>query len=1138
MCAEKHSDREARADLAATAADRGDPSACTVGADSADSGPADLGAVSRDGTLATLGTGAAAGDATRGPADLTATPGAGATAGAATDAPGSHAGAGDAVVTPRTEPTSGPPPDPASATVNDRRVDGATVASVGAPREATALRAASAIPGYEIVGELGRGGMGVVYRARQILLNRAVALKMILAGQHAGGEAAARFLAEAEAVAKLQHPNIVQIFHIDEHDGFPFFEMEFVGGGSLADRLDGTPRPAREAARLVETLARAMAEAHRRGVVHRDLKPGNILLTPEGVPKVADFGLAKLVDVESGLTRTDSVLGSPSYMAPEQAEDKNKGIGPAADLYALGAILYELLVGRPPFRGATVLETLNQVKTAEPVSPSRLVPGLPRDLETIALKCLQKEPPRRYASADALGEDLRRFLAGEPIAARPVGAAERAWRWCKRNPALAGLMAAVATLLVAVAAGATAAAFRESRSNKQLETSLYFHRIALAHRELSVDNLGRALRLLDECPKDLRRWEWDYLNRLCRVDPLILHDPGNREVTSVAFSPDGERLAAAGGDGTVKVWNCRTCAVVRVLDAQAHYVFSVAFHPEGRYLASAGANREVRVWDLTTGTIAFTCPGYTGAHIGTAYGVAFSPDGRHLAAGSDGAVNIWDWRNRQLLHALPGHAKRGGICVAFSPDGRRLASGSWRGSVMIWDAETGERLHTLSGHLQPVSALAFSPDGGRLVSVSFDKYLMVWDTTSGRRLDTRREHDGLSLGVAFSPDGARLATVGEDKTVRVWDSATGQEALVLRGHTDMSQCVAFSPDGRRLASCGRDGTIRFWDATPLQENERQEALTFSQQAEAWNIALSPDGRWVASTGQAAPDRLAAPVKVWDVRSGGEGVEFTGHAGVAFCVAWHPDGQRIASAGQDNERDFFVVKVWDARTGQVAFALPGGAETLTVAFSPDGRHLVTGGGGSDRAVQVWDAQTGREVGSPGAHDREIRGLAFSPDGRYLSSASADGTVKLWDATQLGEKQEARRTLRARSGQIALNTAFSPEGRRLVTGGEENTVKIWDLQTGQELQTLRGHKGDVWAVAFSPDPDGRWVASAGEDSTVKLWDSHTGALVRNFRGHTGLVSSIAFSPDGRLLLSGSRDKTVKVWDVTPLHQKHEE
>jgi serine/threonine-protein kinase len=307
------------------------------------------------------------------------------------------------------------------------------------------------IPGYSIIGELGRGGMGVVYRARQERLNRAVALKMILAGEHAPPEAAVRFLGEAEAVARLHHPNIVQVHAFGEHDGRPYLEMEYVAGGSLADRLDGTPWPAREAARVVETLARVMQEVHRLAIVHRDLKPANVLLTGDGRPKIADFGLAKWLDVESGLTRTDHVVGSPSYMAPEQAEGKAGAVGPAADVYALGAILYELLTGGPPFRAATALETLEQVKTAEPVTPRRLRPGLSRDLETICLKCLRKEPARRYDSASDLAEDLRRFGAGEPIRARPVVAWERAWRWCRREPAWATLAAALVAGFLGVA---------------------------------------------------------------------------------------------------------------------------------------------------------------------------------------------------------------------------------------------------------------------------------------------------------------------------------------------------------------------------------------------------------------------------------------------------------------------------------------------------------------------------------------------------------------------------------------------------------------------------------------------------------------------------------------------------------------
>jgi serine/threonine-protein kinase len=328
-----------------------------------------------------------------------------------------------------------------------------------APRE----RPLPTVEGYETLCELGRGGMGVVYRARQILLNRPCVLKMILAGAHADAETVARFLVEAEAVARLQHPNVVQIRHIGEAEGLPFFELEYVDGGSLDKRLDGTPWKAGQAAEFVEALARGVAEAHRLGIVHRDLKPANILMTAEGAPKITDFGLAKSLTKDAGLTRSDSIMGSPGYMAPEQAQGRTKEVGPPADVYALGAILYEILTGRPPFTGATVLETLEQVRTIEPVAPSRLVPRLPRDVETIALKCLHKDPARRYGSAVALAEDLRRFLDGKTILARPVGPIERGWRWCRRNTVVAGLAAALTTIMLAATAASLIAYQHMSR---------------------------------------------------------------------------------------------------------------------------------------------------------------------------------------------------------------------------------------------------------------------------------------------------------------------------------------------------------------------------------------------------------------------------------------------------------------------------------------------------------------------------------------------------------------------------------------------------------------------------------------------------------------------------------------------------
>jgi tetratricopeptide (TPR) repeat protein/tRNA A-37 threonylcarbamoyl transferase component Bud32 len=307
------------------------------------------------------------------------------------------------------------------------------------------------VPGYEMLGELGRGGMGVVYKARQLRLNRIVALKMILAPDHASPEASLRFLAEAESIARIHHPHVIQIFAFGDHDGRPYFEMEYVDGGSLADRASAKAWPVADAARLIETVARAIDVAHGLGVVHRDLKPANILLTADGIPKVADFGLAKCLDTETGLTRTEWIVGSPSYMAPEQAGKSDKPIGPRADVYSLGAILYELLTGRPPFQAGTVLETLEQVRSVEPIAPARLRPKLPRDLVTICLKCLSKEPARRYETAADLADDLRRFQAFEAIRARPVGMYERVWRWCRRGPVVASMAIALFAVLVGVA---------------------------------------------------------------------------------------------------------------------------------------------------------------------------------------------------------------------------------------------------------------------------------------------------------------------------------------------------------------------------------------------------------------------------------------------------------------------------------------------------------------------------------------------------------------------------------------------------------------------------------------------------------------------------------------------------------------
>jgi WD40 repeat protein/serine/threonine protein kinase len=1058
---------------------------------------------------------------------------------------------------------------------------------------------------YKLVEQVGEGGMGSVWMAQQTEpVRRLVALKVIKPGMDSR-QVLARFEAERQALALMDHQNIAKVFDGGIHEGRPYFVMELVKGVPITRYCDDHHLTCRERLGLFVDVCRAVQHAHQKGIIHRDLKPSNVLVAQydgRPVPKVIDFGIAKAagqpLTEKTLVTGFGAVVGTPEYMSPEQAELNNQDIDTRSDVYSLGVLLYELLTGTTPLardrvKGTALLEVLRLVREEEPPRPSTRVStatGLPdvaarRGLEPrklrgllrgepdwIVMKALEKDRARRYETASGLAEDLQRYLNDEPVQACPPSAWYRLRKFARRNrravatAGIAGLGLALAVAALATSTVMIARALRsETYAKGQLADTLererveaYFHRITLAHHALTADDLGRALELLRDCPEDLRGWEWHYLMRLCRVEPLVLRD--RTEVNSVAFSPDGRFIAAACGDGTIKVWEGHTGKAVQRFDAHSGPVFSVAYHPGGKHLATVGADHRVKVWDLTTGKAVFSEHCDTVHHVGAAYCVAFSPgDGHQLGVGNDGAVEIWDWRNRRVEHSLPGHQKRA-INLAFSPDGSRLASGNWRGSVMLWDPQAGgDPLRSFAEPREarfPVAALAFSPDGGQLATASYGRRVDVWATTTGELL-RRLPHGGLVMGVAYCAGGRRLVSSGEDKTVRVWDTTDGREVLVLRGHDGICGCVASSPDGHRLASAGVDGTIRIWDATPLQNQNGQEVLSFAQHGdEVWTVAVSPDGQKIASGG------MDTRVKVWDARTGLVSAEFARHTGVIFSAAWDPEGKRLASAGRDGE--LFTVKVWEvppsrnvglptgpaggslreaggvptgkpegfAQTGQPAFELPRGPEEyFAVAFSPDGKHLVTGR--ADGAVQVWDARNGKAVGTLGTHDRQVpvRGVVFSHRGQYLASASADGQVRLWDATRLTEKQVPLRIPGARHRGQGLTLAFSPDGRRLVTGGERHTAKIWDVETGKELKTLEGHGGDIHAVAFSPN--GLWVAAGGEGSTVRVWDSRTGNLVRSFRGHTGLVSSLAFSTDGRLV-SGSRDRTVKVWDVSRLDE----
>jgi eukaryotic-like serine/threonine-protein kinase len=1016
--------------------------------------------------------------------------------------------------------------------------------------------------------------MGVVYQARQLSLNRLVALKMIRSAHLAGETDVDRFQAEAEAAGGLDHPNIVPIYEVGERDGQHFFSMKLVEGGSLAQQMGRFHADPRAAARLLVKIARAVHYAHQCGVLHRDLKPANILLDRLGEPQVIDFGLAKRVEADSSITLSGSVLGTPHYMAPEQAAGQTRRLTTASDIYSLGAILYQLLTGKLPFDAPTPLEVIRMVVDHEPLPPSSFGLRLDLDLETISLKCLEKEPQNRYRSAAELADDLDRWLNHLPILARPASRWEHTRKWVRRRPAIASLLAVcllAATTIFSLTLVNRARLQRErdnaiakealaTRERDRAEKTLEQLGIQVSEERFSLnepgDGLAKLASLLREHPDDYvaaNRLFYAMEQMPFELPALEIHS----EVTAAphaTYSHDGLRLAVQSTGNAVSIRDSLTGkAISETMGNPGTELLDGVFSRNDRTFVVTGLRGLIRSWDLTTGQpsgVTFNS-GTNGYPVVRA--LYADRDRRLITVSRGGGVSIWDTATGDKL-AGPLASTDKVVDVGMSPDGQHFVTASFDSTARIWEVETAREMGAVMRHEGPVLSAAFSPDGLRIVTASMDNTARLWNGRTGAPLTaplrhydyqpplgagtnwgwlkTARvqpfdyvwdyklylmipqplAHGGSVLYARLSPDGQRIVTACFDGTVWVWDATTGQPLFEPIRHRERVQIAEFSPEGQRILTASYDATARVWDSLTGQPlaGPLRHPLLVSE------ACFAPDGLRVMTTGGSEQN-----VRVWETGTGNALPLRLRHRDSLTAASFSRDGRMAATASHDR-----TARVWDAQTGRaLTVPLAHQSAVLTTAFSPSGAYLVTGTSGGEMAA--WSVAEGSCRWHVQAAN-DLQGMVFNEDGTRLAVFGQWG-ARVWDPAT---GQPLSPVCVHVAGERLPWACLNREGSRLATAGWAGTLAIWDTQTGLELGRTARTLGNTHAerINFAEfSPDGKRIVSASSDGTAFVWDARTCKRALPPLRHGDQVQHAAFSPDGSIVATASLDGTARLWSA---------